>query len=517
MVFFFFFQAEDGIRDAQESRGLGDVYKRQGINAEYGDLFRRAMLTRILLLLGLTAIAARRTMDTQQLPSQLALSAKQLPAARYVTQAQDHFDLSNKRTWQQAYYVNDTFFTPGSDAPVFLCVGGEGPPIDGSAVVSSVHCNVAVEWLPETKALMVAVEHRYYGCHNMSACPFSTSDKEPLKFLSSHQAVEDLASAHAHVTAEYNLTSKNKWISWGGSYPGMLASFFKIKHPELVHASVASSAPVIAKLDMPEYNDITAQAYGLVSVGGSPACTLAIAKGHADIGRMFGTAKGREALSAQFGVSAAGLETREGQASFAGNGVAYFPSQGNDPSCTAPACNIEQICKAMTDTKIGDEVARLAEVRKAQLALQIAPSQAEPNELDYWGYQTCTEFGFYQTCELGSNCFYTQGLVLLEDMMAFCTSDFGIANESVAEAIAATNKFYGADHPNATRVFYPNGDVDPWHGLSKLTASPGLPVLMVSGASHHAWTHPSAPTDQESVIAARATIRAQVSTWLNQE
>eukprot|EP00658_Telonema_sp_P-2_P052901 TRINITY_DN4123_c0_g1_i1.p1 TRINITY_DN4123_c0_g1~~TRINITY_DN4123_c0_g1_i1.p1 ORF type:complete len:113 (+),score=19.71 TRINITY_DN4123_c0_g1_i1:52-390(+) len=30
-VFFFFFQAEDGIRDAQESRGLGDVYKRQNV------------------------------------------------------------------------------------------------------------------------------------------------------------------------------------------------------------------------------------------------------------------------------------------------------------------------------------------------------------------------------------------------------------------------------------------------------------------------------------------------------
>ena len=28
-LFVFFFQAEDGIRDAQESRGLGDVYKRQ--------------------------------------------------------------------------------------------------------------------------------------------------------------------------------------------------------------------------------------------------------------------------------------------------------------------------------------------------------------------------------------------------------------------------------------------------------------------------------------------------------
>ena len=30
-VWCFFFQAEDGIRGAQESRGLGDVYKRQAI------------------------------------------------------------------------------------------------------------------------------------------------------------------------------------------------------------------------------------------------------------------------------------------------------------------------------------------------------------------------------------------------------------------------------------------------------------------------------------------------------
>ena len=28
-MFFFFFQAEDGIRDLVRSRGLGDVYKRQ--------------------------------------------------------------------------------------------------------------------------------------------------------------------------------------------------------------------------------------------------------------------------------------------------------------------------------------------------------------------------------------------------------------------------------------------------------------------------------------------------------
>ena len=37
----FFFQAEDGIRDDVESRGLGDVYKRQGVGI-YDDMSKAA-------------------------------------------------------------------------------------------------------------------------------------------------------------------------------------------------------------------------------------------------------------------------------------------------------------------------------------------------------------------------------------------------------------------------------------------------------------------------------------------
>ena len=40
-MFFFFFQAEDGIRDRSPSRGLGDVYKRQvigSLNAKRGQI-----------------------------------------------------------------------------------------------------------------------------------------------------------------------------------------------------------------------------------------------------------------------------------------------------------------------------------------------------------------------------------------------------------------------------------------------------------------------------------------------
>jgi serine protease 16 len=56
------------------------------------------------------------------------------PSARYLVQRQDHFDGSNSNTWLQAYYVNDSQWTPGTRAPVFLCIGGEGPPLDGSVV-----------------------------------------------------------------------------------------------------------------------------------------------------------------------------------------------------------------------------------------------------------------------------------------------------------------------------------------------------------------------------------------------
>ena len=181
--------------------------------------------------------------------------------------------------------MNDTFWVPGSDAPVFVCVGGEGPALTGAAVVDSEHCSVASQWLSETKALMFAVEHRYYGCHNASACPVTSmkdGQNSGLKYLSSRQALADLSNFHRQAVAKYGLTDANKWVSFGGSYregnlttcdssvhfdmglftqgactacvAGMLAGWFRLKFPQLIHASIASSAPVQAKVDMTEYN-----------------------------------------------------------------------------------------------------------------------------------------------------------------------------------------------------------------------------------------------------------------------
>jgi len=44
-----------------------------------------------------------------------------------------------------------------------------------------------------------------------------------------------------------------------------------------------------------------------------------------------------------------------------------------------------------------------------------------------------------------------------------------------------------------------------------------IPIMMVPGASHHAWTHTPKETDQQSVKTARVKIVNQVIQWLEED
>ena len=46
------------------------------------------------------------------------------------------------------------------------------------------------------------------------------------------------------------------WVSFGGSYPGNLASWLKLKYPSLVVGTVGSSAPVFAEYDFIQYAEV---------------------------------------------------------------------------------------------------------------------------------------------------------------------------------------------------------------------------------------------------------------------
>ena len=218
--------------------------------------------------------------------SQSLNSYQKSPFDYFMDQRLDHFDRSNDQTFPQRYFINTTYWKGSeSNAPVFLCVGGEGPPLDYSVLVSSVHCNDMVELAPEHGALLVALEHRYYG----PSTPNDDRTTENLRFLNSEQALGDIASFHSHITEEFNLSSSNRWVTWGGSYPGMMAAMARLRYPHLIYASVSSSSPLLAEVEMEEYNEVVADSMAAEDVGGSQECLNIIVEGHKSIGTLLET------------------------------------------------------------------------------------------------------------------------------------------------------------------------------------------------------------------------------------
>ena len=68
-------------------------------------------------------------------------------------------------------------------------------------------------------------------------------------FLSSEQALADLAYFIQGMNVKYQLPKSTKWIVFGGSYPGSLAAWMRYKYPHLVHGAMSASGPVLAQMD----------------------------------------------------------------------------------------------------------------------------------------------------------------------------------------------------------------------------------------------------------------------------
>ncbi len=69
-----------------------------------------------------------------------------------------------------------------------------------------------------------------------------------IKYLNAGQALKDLAYFLTTLTKSelHRITSKNPWITIGGSYPGAMAAWFRIKYPHLTVGSISSSGVVLA-------------------------------------------------------------------------------------------------------------------------------------------------------------------------------------------------------------------------------------------------------------------------------
>ncbi|RHY78834.1 hypothetical protein DYB26_016221, partial [Aphanomyces astaci] len=126
----------------------------------------------------------------------------------FSTQKLDHNDASNTKVWSQRFFTNDEFYG-GPGSPVFVYINGENVARNTTVVSTGLFMNVLAK---KHKALIVSLEHRYYG----KSQPLSDFTTASLKYLSAEQALNDLVNFQDHLTVKRNLTKDSKWVAFGG-------------------------------------------------------------------------------------------------------------------------------------------------------------------------------------------------------------------------------------------------------------------------------------------------------------
>ncbi|KAH6774723.1 Serine carboxypeptidase S28 family protein [Perilla frutescens var. frutescens] len=246
----------------------------------------------------------------------------------YYTQTLDHFNYAPQSyaTFRQRYVVNSEHWGgPNTNAPIFAYLGAEAP-LDGDLTVIGFLSDNA----PHFKSLSVYIEvhqinfhflyliiivhvqlliiwnyiigkscHRYYG----ESAPLGKMEKamknETIRgYFNSAQAIADYAEILIHVKKKFS-AKNSPIIVVGGSYGGMLASWFRLKYPHIALGALASSAPILY------FDNITPQNgyYSIVTKDYkevSQSCYETIRKSWAEIDRIAKEHGGLATLTKRF-------------------------------------------------------------------------------------------------------------------------------------------------------------------------------------------------------------------------
>ncbi|EYB94811.1 hypothetical protein Y032_0167g135 [Ancylostoma ceylanicum] len=136
-----------------------------------------------------------------------------------------------------------------------------------------------------------------------------------------------------------------------------------------------------------------------------------------------------------------------------------------------------------------------------------------------WTWQTCTEFGYYQTTDGGPKGIFGD-VTPLSVFVNMCTDVFGKKFNAnyIDAAVRATQAHYGsADNFKATNVVIPNGSVDPWHRLGKLVSYyTSVVTYLINGTAHCAEMSPPGPNDKPGLKRVREIIRQNIEKWLTE-
>ncbi len=416
----------------------------------------------------------------------------------YFKQLIDHNDPAIGN-FSQRYYIDETYGST-DDSPVFFYICGE-------AACTKRALNGAIRhYAQKFHAKLVALEHRYYG----ESLPFNSLSTKDLRFLTTEAALDDLAYFQRHLKNKKNWTGK--WVAFGGSYPGSLSAYYRLKFPYLVVGALASSAPVMAKEDFVEYDAHVTQVAGL-------QCASQMREVISELEASLSDGTKWAQMKSLFEASAV-TDPVDFLYLIADTGAAAVQYGMRDAFCTSLSASPTPL---QGYAEFAKKLYKDMHVNAVEMTAQGAMSE---NPHDYkeglgmrqWYYQSCKEYGYWQNAHPNSALSTRSSLINLDYHHRVCQRLFGLTQSANTSELNNTLYFPLMDIL-ASNIYFTNGENDPWSTLSLAEKNGNainskLTYQLIQGAAHCDDLHSPSSLDSDALRAARTTMETLLTAWI---
>nr|GMD27269.1 lysosomal Pro-X carboxypeptidase-like [Ipomoea batatas] len=344
----------------------------------------------------------------------------------YYDQTLDHFNYRSQSydTFKQRYIVNSKFWGGAQfNSPIFAWLGAETP-ID----YDPIGVGFLTDNAPGFKALLVYIEHRYYG----ESIPFGNMEEalrnETIRgYLNSAQALADYAELLLYIKNTYS-AQDSPIIVVGGSYGGMLASWFRLKYPHIALGALASSAPILY------FDNITPQNgyYSVVTKDFrevSESCYQTIKESWSIIDTIASQSNGLSILSRKFNLCQDLTSSWELKNYL--NSIYAEAAQYDAP----PKYPVTEVCGGIDGAPKGADIldrihAGVVASEGNQPCYNVSAGETPPaspgedDEIWGWNWQTCSELVI--PIAKGNDSMFNPAPFNLQRYSQFCIDNFGI-------------------------------------------------------------------------------------------
>nr|GMC57543.1 probable serine protease EDA2 isoform X1 [Ipomoea batatas] len=380
----------------------------------------------------------------------------------WLNQTLDHFSPYDHRKFSQRYYeFLDHFRIP--DGPIFLKICGEsscnGIPNDYIGVLAK-----------KFGGAVVSLEHRYYG----KSSPFKSLTTENLKYLSSKQALFDLAAFRQYYQESLNAklnksNADNPWFVFGTSYAGALSAWFRLKFPHLTCGSLASSGVVLAIFNFTEFDKQVGESAG-------PECKSVLQEITQLVDKKL--ASNNKETKAIFG--AAELKNDGDFLYFLADAAVTAIQYGNPDALCDPLVEAKKNGSDLVNAyakyvkEFFVEYFGISVETYNQEHLKNTAVEGDTADRLWW-FQVCTEVAYFQVAPANDS--IRSSRVDTSYHLNLCKNVFG---DGIYPDVDGTNLYYGGTKIAGSKIVFTNGSQDPWRHASKQTSSPDMPSYIIT-------------------------------------